>query len=524
MKHHFNYVKASPKILCLLYFVALFLNLMPVQNVFCGSDTDTLVVCLGKARPESLDPAVSNTRQVLHLYHNWNDTLIYRDSNTSELLPCLARSYQQLDDGDIVFSLREGVTFHNGEPFNAEAVKFSFDLLKQPESKVLGYLEGIRDVVIIDDYTVRFGVSKPVPNLIQMIANTLFIYPPGYYKQVGKEGFGQHPVGTGPYRLVSRNTPFELIFEANKAYFGGPKGKARIPKLKVLTIGETILQMEALISGKVDLLRSGSVNPEQVPFLETACNVKIRNNGTLRVFFLVMDAKGRSGNTPLRKQKVRQAINHAIDREKIIDHAFGGFAFSPDTVLSPLHFGYDNQVTRYAYDPKKAKRLLKEASYPDGFEIDFYPVNNETAFETITENLSAVGIKVRTKWVKEKWDKLYGKFLAGNVPLAFLTWGSYSIFDAGALLNHFFMADSPACYGTTPELDRILTEADKTTDSRKRKELFSSAQKIIAQNAFWVPICSVEVVCAMRKDLVFEPSIDEIDRYFSARWLSTKSQ
>ena len=497
-----------------------FLSLITAGDAFCQPKKDTLVVCLGKAPPKSLDPAVSNTRQVLTLYHNWGDTLLYRDPVDGEIMPCLAESYRLLDNSGILLSLRKGVTFHNGEPFNAGAVKFSVELLKKSDSRVSGYLADIKDVIIVDDHTVRIDVVKPIPTLLQLLANVLFIYPPGYYHQVGKEGFGQHPVGTGPYQFVSRKSPLEIHFKAYNGYFGGPKGKAHIPKLKILSIGETVPQMEALISGKVDLIRSGCVNPEQAPFLKRSDQVKILSTKSLRVYFLCMDAKGRSGETPFKDKKVRQAVNHAINREGISKNAFNGFAVVSGSVISPLHFGYENHVVQYPYDPAKAGKLLAEAGYPKGFDIDFYAINNESAAESIVEDLKAVGIRVNAKWMMGKWDQMYQKFLAGEIPLAFLTWGSYSIFDAGALMDHFFMADSKACYGTTPEIDRFLKQANNTQDREERKRLFSKAQKQIAEQAFWVPICSVEVICAMQKDLRFQPAMDEIDRYFMASWPS----
>ena len=497
-----------------LTFCMFFLCLNTPVDVFSQTQKDTLVVCLGKAQPKSLDPGVSNTRQVLTLYHNWGDTLLYRDPVSGGIVPGLAESYRILDNGDMELTLRKGVKFHNGEPFNGAAVKFSLDLLKKSDSKVSRYLANIEDVVALDDHHVRIEVFKPIPTLSQLIANVLFIYPPGYYRKVGKAEYGRHPMGTGPYRMVSNNGFSEMDFERNPQYFGGAKGMAKIPKLKIKIIKETISQMEALIAGDVDLIRSGCVNPEQAPFLKQADQVKILSTDTLRVYFLVMDAKGRSGETPFKNKKVRQAVNHAINRDEIIQHAFGGFAVPLNSVTSPLHFGHENQATHYPYDPKRARQLLAEAGYPNGFEVDYYAINNESAAESILKDLKAVGIRARPKWMMGKWDQLYQKFQSGEIPLAFLTWGSYSIFDAGALLNHFFMADSYACYGTTPEINRLLKQANDVRQSEERAKLLSRAQKSIAEQAFWAPICSVEVISAMRKDLAFQPAVDEIDRYF----------
>ncbi len=487
-------------------------------DAFGKSRKDTLAVCLGKARPKSLDPSVSNTRQVLTLYHNWGDMLLYRDPATGKIVPGLAQSYDMLENGDMVLTLRKGVKFHNGEAFDGAAVKFSLDLLKSSGSKVSRYLSKIKDVVILDNDRIRIQVAKPIPTLSQLIANVLFIYPPGYYRKVGKNGFGRHPVGTGPYKMVSNRDFEEMAFKRHPDYFGGPKGMARIPNLNVRIIKETIPQMEALIRGELDLIRSGCVNPEQVPFLKQADQVSIESINILRVYFLVMDAMGRSGPTPFMKKKVRQAVNHAINRERIIKDAFNGYGHSSDSVLSPLHFGYEANVTAYPYDPVKAKELLAEAGYPDGFDVDYYAINNESASESILRNLEAVGIRARPKWMMGKWDRLYGKFTNGEIPLAFMTWGSYSIFDGSALLDHFFMANSRACYGTTQEITRLLSNAMECRKPETRHKLLSMAQKHISEEAFWVPICAVEVICAKQKDLRFQPAVDEIDRYFLAAW------
>ena len=128
-----------------------------------------------------------------------------------------------------------------------------------------------------------------------------------------------------------------------------------------------------------------------------------------------------------------------------------------------------------------------------------------------------MGIRAKPKWMMGKWDRLYQQFLTGNPP-RFHDLGQLFHFDAGALLNHFFMADSRACYGTTPEINRLLEQANGTLAPEEGKKLLSKAQKRISEEAFWVPICSVEVICAMHKDLQFRPTMDEIDRYFLASW------
>jgi len=484
----------------------------------CEAKRDTLVVSLRTQPLKPLNPAYTTSRQILVLYHNWGDTLLYRDPVQRKIVPCLAESYWFVDPKTIEFKLRKGVRFHNGEPFDARAVKFSLDLLKSSGSLVSRFLTGFKEVDIVDDYTIRLKTSSPDPTALELITNIFFIYPPDYYKKVGKEGFEKHPIGTGPYQFVSCKNPSEILFKANPDYFGGPKGKARIPHLKGVIVPEGILQMEALLSGQAHLIRSTNFNQEQVPFVNQSPDLEIKSVEILRTCFLSMDATGRSGVNFFKDKRVRMAVNHAINKEKVIKRAFNNFAYTAHSVTSPLHFGHEPDVMQYPYDPDKAKRLLAEAGYPNGFTIDFFTAIHESASESIARDLEAVGIKTNLKWMGGRWNSFYKMFLMGKTAMAFLTWGSYSIFDASAIMNPFFIMDAAGCHGTTPEVSRMLEEANQTIDQEKRRELFSKTQKIIAEEAFWAPLCTTKAISVKNKDLNFQPSYDEIDRYFSASW------
>ncbi len=504
--------KTIPVILLMVLLV------LGIRSSCHAGDKDTLVVYLGTQPFQTLDPAHLNIRPILVLYHNWGDTLVYRDPVRKTLVPCLAEWWQALDEHTLEFKLRKGVCFHNGEPFTAEAARFSLALLKGPDSQVAVNLAGLEGVEVVDEHTVRIRHSIPCPLALEVIANVLFVYPPVYYGKAGKEGFGRHPVGTGPYRFASRDTPSTVLFAANSSYFGGPKGKARIPYLKVVTDPEEILHMEALISGETDLLRSSDFHQEQVAFLKNIASLKIKSTPILRVCFMTMDATGRSGVEFFKDKRVRMAVNHAIHKERLIERAYNGYGDRTDTMAGPFHFGYEPDVTRYPYDPAEARRLLREAGYPEGFAVDFFVGVNESAGEAIARDLKAVGIRTRLHWMGGKWASFYWKLTNGEVPLAFLSWGSYSIFDASAILDPFFLEGEGGCCGTTPELTALLQEARCAVHNERRKSLLSEAQKIIAAEALCVPIRIARAVCVMKRGLNFEPSFDEIDRYFTASW------
>ena len=485
----------------------------------CNAGGDSLTVSLGSQKLQPINPAYGTSRHILVLYHNWGDTLFYRDPDQKKLVPCLAESFRFVDPHTIEFVLRKGVRFHNGEPFDAFAVKFSLELLKSPESKVSRYLSGFSETQIIDKYTIRIKTAISNPTALEIIANTLFIFPPGYYKKVGKEGFEKHPVGTGPYKFFSWKGPREICFKANEDYFGGPKGKAKIPVFNAVVIPEELPQVQALITGKVDLSRSTTALHKQILFLKQNPDLQLKSVQTLRTNFICMDSVGRSGVAFFKDIRVRKALNYAINRKHIIEKHYSGFADISWSVTSPLHFGHETEVKQYPYDPRKSRKLLKDAGYPDGFTVDFFCAGvSESACESIAADLRDVGIDTNMTWMGGEWSNFYRKFLAGELPLAFLTWGSYSIFDASAILDPFFMKDAPGCYGTTLEIDRMLKEAQKSLDQKERKALFSQIQKAVAEEAFWAPICNTRSLSVMKKNLNFEPSYDEIDRYFRACW------
>ncbi|MFP4087769.1 MAG: ABC transporter substrate-binding protein [Desulfobacteraceae bacterium] len=481
-------------------------------------EQDTLVVAMGTQPLSHLDPARTTNRQTLVLYHNWGDTLLYKDPVTRNLVPCLARSYRFLDPHTIEFKLRKGVVFHNQEPFDAEAVQFSLQRLKKPGSTVSGLLQPLQNIEVLNDHTIRLTTSLPNPVILELIANALFIYPPRYTRQEGSEAFDKHPIGTGPYRFVSSRGKRSINFKANPTYFGGPKGKAKIPVLRARVTAEEMLQIENLINGTADMTRATNFYQQQVLFIQQDSRLKVKSNPSLRTCFLTMDAEGRSGISFFKDRRVRQAVNYAINKENIIQTAFHGLADSLNSATSPLHFGHEPEVMAYPYDPEKARTLLAAAGYPNGFRVDFYSGVCESASEAIVKDLAAVRIQARLHWMGGQWNRFYQKYLRGEMTLAFLTWGSYSIFDASAILNPFFQQAAPGCYGTTDEVDRLLTEADLTMDQAVRKAHFSRAQKIIAQEAFWVPLCNADSVTAMNRRLSFQPAVDEIDRYFSASW------
>jgi len=481
---------------------------------------DSLVVGMKSVLP-SLSPTDSIARQTLVLCHNWADTLVYRDPEQNRIVPCLAESYRAVNEHTLEFTLRPGVRFHNGEPLTAEAVRFSMEVFKSPDALTRTLFAPFKAIAALDERTVRIATDTNLRAALEILANSFFIYPPDYYRRVGGKAFGRHPVGTGPYRFVSWDEPDRICFEANPEYMGPPKQRPKIPKLILRSIEEQLIRIEALLKGEVDLLRGGEVSPEQAIFLEQHEGISVQHASILRAWFLTMDARGRTGLNAFKDVRVRQALNHAIDRERLVKDVLRGFAEPSRGPGTPLHFGYEPEVRTYDYDPDRARMLLAEAGYADGFTVDFYVVNEESPGEAISRDLEAVGIRTRPHWAGCKSGEFYKMLQKGEVPLGFITWGSYSIHDASAILNPFFQEGGVYCQGTTPEIDRALSMANRSADDEERKALLSRAQKLICENAFWVPLYVGNSVAAMNKDLVYSVPSDEVDRFFLVEWKET---
>ncbi len=484
---------------------------------FCTAGADTLVVAM-KVSFDSLCQTRSSSRQTLTLCHHWADTLVYRDPDTWDLVPCLARSYRVREGNILEFTLRPDVRFHNGERLTAEAVRYSMAVFKKPRALSRKLFRAFGEVEAVDEHTVRIPTTLHPRVAFEVLANTFFILPPRYHREVGGEAFGTRPVGTGPYRFVSWEAPSRVRFQANPDYFGGPKGRPHIPGLEIRVIPEVMLRIESLLTGEVDVIRSGSITPEQIQFLESHPDILVRRADILRNFFLVMDAKGRSGVNHFTRRLVRRAVNHAIDRDHIVEDILEGMAEVNHSPTTPFHFGYEPDIRTYAYDPDRARRLLSRAGYSNGFAVDLYAYRDESVAEAIVDDLRAVGIRASLRWMAGRWDRMFERLREGRLPMAFITWGSYSIFDASAILNHLFLEEGSLCQGTTPEIIQLLQEADRCPVEAERKTLLSRAQQLIAREAFWAPLYYGHSVAATRKELDYRPYHDEMDRYFLARW------
>lgn len=465
---------------------------------------------------ENVDSYFNSAREGVVLMRAIWDGLIYLDPVTNEYKGNLAESWTWVDDTTLEFKLRQGVKFHNGEPFNADDVVYTVNFVAKEENgvKTQRNVNWMKSAEKIDDYTVRIYLKDKFPAAIEYLAGPVAIYPNEYYAEVGPSGMGLKPVGTGPYKVTEVVPGQHFVLEKNENYFDGPKGQPTIEKVDIRTIPDVNTQMAELFSGTLDLI--WQVPADLAERLSSMEQFTVANESTMRVGYLAMDAAGRSGSdNPFTKLKVRQAVNYAIDRNTLVSALLKGKSQVIWTPCFPSQFGCDQDVTHYDYNPEKAKELLAEAGYPDGFTTEFYAYRDREYAEAIALYLNAVGIKTDFKMLQ--YSALREINMKGEVPISFQTWGSYSLNDASAMVSQYFK------HGSLDDArdDQVLADlnvADSATDPEVRKEYYSKALKRIADQAYWAPMFSYNTNYVFTKEVSYTPTPDEVLRFTTMTW------
>jgi len=457
--------------------------LVALEGPAAAADADTIVMALGVDQ-NTMDPHMHFERVGILMNINMYDSLLHKNTKL-EYEPSLATAWKALNDTTWEFKLRQGVKFHNGDPFSAEDVKFTFDRVLDPATKSpqYGNVRAIKEVKIVDTHTVHLVTDKPFPLLLERVV-FFPIIPKKHFEKVGAQAFRESaPVGTGPYKFVEWKRDQYLKLERFEEHWRGP---APIKTLIIRVIPETATQVAELKTGGVDIIRN--LAPDLIPDLKGHPNTYVSTAPILRTHYVMLDMR----EAPFTKKEARQAANYAIDRQAIIDKLMGGLGRMVPTVINPMAFGYDSTVEGYGYDAKKAKELLKQAGYPNGVDITLH-IGTSEAFgrqlaEAITEMLTEVGLRTNLKiWDPgPAWNKFFqgeGKATNGFIG----SWGYYSTFDADAILHPLYHTEPGGWVGKwytrVPGLDELIDEARSTLDKEKRTITYAKIQRLIKEEA-----------------------------------------
>jgi peptide/nickel transport system substrate-binding protein len=395
--------------------------------------------------------------------------------------PSLAESWKMSPDGLVYeFKLREGVKFHNGDPFTAEDVRWSFHRAKG--AKVLQ--DKVRDVEIAGPHRVRFHLHEPWPDFMTFYGTyatgAAWIAPKKYMEQVGPDGFKKHPIGLGPYKFVSHTPGVELVMEAYEGYW---RKMPSVKRLVYKSVLEATTRMAMLKRGEVDL--AYLLDAPQAEEIKRDPSLKLAFSGGIGTFYLdyldQWDPK-----SPWHDRRVRLAASHALDRRALSEAETLG-ASRPNGSLIPRTFQFALPLDPHPYDPAKAKQLLAEAGYPNGFDAgDLYPWPPYTAFsEAVGNYLGAVGIKVRLRTMERAafYQALASKKLKGLCVCINAVYG-----NAASRIAQTVPSDGAFAYGGYPDVDALYKQQSRETDPRKREAKLHQIQRLLHERVRFAPI------------------------------------
>jgi peptide/nickel transport system substrate-binding protein len=444
------------------------------------------------------------------------DTLIYRDPKTNEYKGQLATSWKWIDDKTLELELRRGVKFHNGAGFDADDVVYTFNFIANPVNKIVtqSRVSWIDHAEKVDPYKVRVVARQPFPAAIEYLAVYIFIYPHEYHAKVGPLGMNEKPVGTGPYRVMEHARGKYIRMEANRDYFrDSPKAQSKIEKFEIRFIPDVQTQIAEVLAGGVDMI--WNVPIDQAQQLRAVPNLQVVPGETNRVAFLHLNGSEKTSTPPLRDVRVRKAIMHAIDREAMLKSLVGEGARVVDTMCYPTQFGcIDNGVPHYAYDPAKAKQLLADAGFPNGFDVDLYAYRDRAQTEAMIGYLRAVGIRANLRYVQVA--ATYDARRSGKTAMEHFTYG-VGVQDISAFTPVFF-GGLPDDMNRDGEVRDLLDRGNTSLDPSVRKDAYAKALALIQERAYALPLFSLPTYYVASKDLAFTAHPDEYIRFWEMSW------
>lgn len=424
---------------------------------------------------QSMDPYLVNQIAGESVMKALFDHLIERDFD-GKLVAGLAESWQVVNDTTLEFKLRKNVSFHNGEAFDADAVKFSVERMLNPELKSVfsGNFKNIKEVKIVDPLTVQLILSKTDAAILDNLSAQLAVVPPKYVKQVGDAEFAKKPIGTGPFKFVEWVKDDHITLEANTNYWNGSfKGKPLAQQVIFRPVPEASTRLADLKTERVDIMQD--LPPDQVKgAAEAGIAIVAKDAPQQQFIFFVTDAP----NTPLADKRVRQALNYGVDVESIIKNVQQGYAKRIASPIGPLTLGYDANVKPYPYDAAKAKALLSEAGYANGFDvvIDATATAKLAPIEAVIGELAKLKVRATIRRLdlgtfNDNWGK------KNTSPLIAASWSG--MFDPSNALNFWAKSDGFLSRYKNVEADKLIADALNTLDQTKRAETYAKLSKIL---------------------------------------------
>jgi peptide/nickel transport system substrate-binding protein len=456
------------------------------------------------AEPNTFDPHLTVGRNSQIFIVNVYDGLTARDAQ-GNLVPALAESWKRLNPTTWQFTLRKGVKFHNGDDFNADSVKFTLDRGTNPETKatISSELSTIARTEIVDAFTVNV-VTKAPDFLLPVRLGELYglMLSPKHTTAMGKEAIATKPNGTGPFKLVTWAKNERLVLEANDGYWRGA------PKVKTITVRpilEDAARIAALQTGEVDLI--SPIPHVRIEELKRNDKLVIKTIAAPRIFHVTIDVR----KPPFDNVKVRQALNYAVDVNAIVKSLYFGHGTRLATVVDTGALGYDPGVQPYPYDPVRAKALLAEAGYPNGFEVEFDSFTGSIAdhskpAEAIAGYLQKVGIRAKLNVFE---FSAFGPRRVQNRTAPLFIYSIGNAYLEPSWVIRWMTQGGLGMHYKNAKLDELLTRIEGTDDPKKRAPQYSDVQKLIKDEAPFIFLYQADSVFGMSVKVDYTPRADE---------------
>ena len=472
------------------------------------SKTKEVVIGLG-AEPRTMLAVTivdwTTNNMLEHIY----DRLLDRDAKTFKPKPMLATEWKIVNDTTWEFKLRRGVKFHNGEPFTAASVKATIDYALDPASKshfaTAAYWGLVKEVQVVDDYTVRFITKQPWPNLVDSasLTNSL-IMPAKALKELGPAKLAETPIGTGPFKFVEWRRDERLVLERNPDYWQGP---ADVSRVTFRFIPEFSARMAALLSGEIDIMKD--VPPHAVDAVEKSGRAKLRATVSSRINYLAL-VNLKPG--PMQDARVRRAMNHAVDVDELITQVLKGRATKMCGPMAPPNSDYA-PVECYKHDAARAQALFKEAGVdPKTLNLTLdtpsgrYPLDKDVSL-AIAAQLQRLGIK--TNVVVNEWGTHLDKIKNRNTgDMFFLGWGP-ALHGQGTMQPLFLADQTYSSYGNNKTIDEKIARAQTLMDPKARAAAYAELQKLVRDEAPWVFLWQQHDLYGVAQSVEWTPRADE---------------
>jgi peptide/nickel transport system substrate-binding protein len=432
--------------------------------------------------PRSLWPNDDTAQEFLNIGNAITESLYWGDPKTGKVLPVLLESFTQLTPTSVRLTVRPGIGFTNGEKLDADAVVASLKVFADAkQTPAYGFFgNAIAGIEKEGDMTAVLHTKTPYPAIALLLAQC-YVTPPKYWAEVGADGFRKKPIGTGAYKLVEWVRDNRVVMEPNPQYWG--KRAKNVKQLIWRPVPNDTARAAGLQTGEFDI--ATNLSATAVAQLKGAPGLDVLAVPSFRIYQLLFSTLA-SEPGPLHDKRVRQALNYAVDKQSIADNLFDGRArLLNGQLLRREQLGYDPSLTDFAFDPAKAKALLREAGFPNGFEIQFkfpsgrYAQDREVA-EAIGGMLADVGVKCRMVALEagEFLNQLNAKQLG---PLAMI--GSAPADDPDAMMAQYRSTWRYA-YIADPALDALIDEGAKEVDSAKRAVIYQKASQLMHDEAY----------------------------------------